>query len=49
MLRGCTPSVRIEIVEDTGHFPQIDEPDQSNALIESFLAMLPAWRSGSRT
>jgi len=49
MLRGGTPSVRIEIVEDTLHFPQIDEPDQSNALIESFLAMLPAWRSGSRT
>ena len=36
MLRACIPSVRIEIIEDTGHFPQIDE--KTNALLDSFLA-----------
>ena len=40
MLRARIPSVRIEIIEDTGHFPQIDEPDQTNALLNSFLG----WR-----
>jgi pimeloyl-ACP methyl ester carboxylesterase len=35
MLRARTPSVRIEIIEDTGHFPQIDEPD-NHALLNSF-------------
>jgi pimeloyl-ACP methyl ester carboxylesterase len=40
-LRTCIPSVRIEIIEDTGHFPQIDEPAQTNALIDSFIATLP--------
>jgi pimeloyl-ACP methyl ester carboxylesterase len=42
MLRAHVPSVRIEIVEDTGHFPQIDEPARTNALIDSFLAALGA-------
>ena len=42
MLRARIPSVRIEIIEDTGHFPQIDEPVQTNALIDSFCARLPA-------
>ena len=41
MLRARIPSVRIEIIEDTGHFPQIDEPEQTNALIDSFIATLP--------
>ena len=40
MLRARIPSVRIEIIEDTGHFPQIDEVAQMNALIYSFLATL---------
>ena len=40
MLRTRIPSVRIEIIEDTGHFPQIDEVAQMNALIDSFLATL---------
>ena len=40
MLQTRVPSVRIEIVEDTGHFPQIDEPEQTNALIDSFIATL---------
>jgi len=34
--------VRIEIIEDTGHFPQLDEPARTNALIDSFLAAPPA-------
>ena len=41
MLRARASSARIEIIEDTGHFPQIDEPAQTNALIDSFIATLP--------
>ncbi len=41
MLRARIPSVRIEIIPDTGHFPQIDESAQTNALLDNFLAMLP--------
>ncbi len=39
MLRASVPAARIEIIADTGHFPQLDESVQTNALIESFLAM----------
>jgi pimeloyl-ACP methyl ester carboxylesterase len=42
MLRARIPSVRIGIIEKIGHFPQIDEPVQTNALIDSFIARLPA-------
>jgi pimeloyl-ACP methyl ester carboxylesterase len=42
MLAARTPSIRIEIVADTGHFPQIDEPAQTNMLLDSFIATLPA-------
>ena len=42
LLRSRIPSVRIEIIPDTGHFPQIDEAGQTNALLDSFLATLPA-------
>jgi pimeloyl-ACP methyl ester carboxylesterase len=42
MLRAAVPSVRVEIVAATGHFPQLDEPAQTNALIDSFLASLPS-------
>jgi pimeloyl-ACP methyl ester carboxylesterase len=42
MLRATVPSVRVEIIEDTGHFPQLDESAQTNALIDAFLASLPA-------
>jgi hypothetical protein len=42
MLRARVPSARIEIIEDTGHFPQIDEAAQTNALLDSFLATIPA-------
>lgn len=41
-LRARVPSVRIEIIEDTGHFPRIDESGQTNALLDSFLASLGA-------
>jgi pimeloyl-ACP methyl ester carboxylesterase len=36
MLRACIPSVRIEIISDTGHFPQIDEATQTNAATDRF-------------
>ncbi len=37
MLRANVPSVRVEIIPDTGHFPQLDEAARTNALIESFV------------
>jgi pimeloyl-ACP methyl ester carboxylesterase len=37
-VRSCVPSVRVEIVENTGHFPQLDEPGTTNAAIERFVA-----------
>lgn len=40
MLRTAVPSARNEIVEDTGHFPQLDEAEQTNALLENFLSAL---------
>jgi pimeloyl-ACP methyl ester carboxylesterase len=42
MLRATVPSVRVEVIEDTGHFPQLDESAQTNALIDSFLTTVPA-------
>ncbi|HYZ24633.1 MAG TPA: alpha/beta hydrolase [Rhodopila sp.] len=41
MLRAAVPSVRMEIIPDTGHFPQLDEPTRTNALLDSFIATLP--------
>jgi pimeloyl-ACP methyl ester carboxylesterase len=38
MLKGARPSPRIEIIEDTGHFPQIDEAARTNALMADFLS-----------
>jgi pimeloyl-ACP methyl ester carboxylesterase len=40
MLRTRVPSIRIEIIENTGHFPQIDQSAQTNALLDQFLATL---------
>lgn len=40
MLRASVPAARIEIIADAGHFPQLDESAQTNALIDSFLGML---------
>jgi pimeloyl-ACP methyl ester carboxylesterase len=42
MVRTSIPTVRIEIIPDTGHFPQMDESARTNTLIESFLGDLPA-------
>jgi pimeloyl-ACP methyl ester carboxylesterase len=42
MLRASVASVRIEIIPDTGHFPQLDEAARINALIDRFLAAPPA-------
>jgi pimeloyl-ACP methyl ester carboxylesterase len=42
MLRRCIPSVLVEVIEDTGHFPQLDESARTNAAIDRFLATLPA-------
>jgi pimeloyl-ACP methyl ester carboxylesterase len=38
MLRASVPGVRIEIIPDTGHFPQLDESAKTNAAIERFVA-----------
>lgn len=40
MLRASIPSVRIEVIPDTGHFPQLDDSERTNALIGSFVASL---------
>ncbi len=42
MLRAAVPSARIEIIADTGHFPQLDASARTNALIDSFVATLQA-------
>ena len=42
MLRARIPPVRIEIIENTGHFPQTDQSAQTNALLAQFLAALRA-------
>ena len=41
MILTSVPSARVEIIADTGHFPQLDATVRTNALIESFLAALP--------
>lgn len=38
MLRNAVPSARIEIIEDTGHFPQLEEPARTNVLLDRFAA-----------
>jgi pimeloyl-ACP methyl ester carboxylesterase len=42
MVRGAVPSARIEVVPETGHFPQIDESAWMNVLIDNFFATLPS-------
>ena len=39
-VRDRVPHARVEIIEDTGHFPQVDEPARLNALLDAFLADL---------
>jgi len=43
MLRAGVPSARVEIIPDTGHFPQLDAAAETNALLESFVrnALMP--------
>ncbi|MBS0640303.1 MAG: alpha/beta hydrolase [Proteobacteria bacterium] len=38
MLRSAVPSARVEVIEETGHFPQLEEPARTNALLDAFLA-----------
>jgi len=42
MVRTSLPSTCVEIVPDTGHFPQIDEAERTNMLIDRFLGDLQA-------
>jgi pimeloyl-ACP methyl ester carboxylesterase len=34
------PGARVEIIENAGHFPQIEQPAEVNALMDDFLAKL---------
>ena len=47
MLRARIPTIRVEVIADTGHFPQIDEAAQVNALLDSFIASLPSWKQAT--
>jgi pimeloyl-ACP methyl ester carboxylesterase len=38
MVRARVPAVRIEIIPGIGHFPQLDAPAQTNALLADFAA-----------
>jgi len=40
MLRARLADVRVDIIEDTGHFPQIDEPARTNAVLGAFAESL---------
>ena len=40
MLCSIIPSARVEVIEETGHFPQLEEAARTNALLESFLAFV---------
>ena len=40
MLRTKVPSARIEIIPNTGHFPQIDNTTQVNGLLDDFVGSL---------
>lgn len=37
MLRRLKPNALIEVVAQTGHFPQLERPDETNAIIDTFL------------
>lgn len=41
-VRRLVPGARVEIIENAGHFPQIEQPEEVNALIDDFLAGLKA-------
>jgi pimeloyl-ACP methyl ester carboxylesterase len=40
MLRRQVPSVRVEIVPDTRHFPQLDESARTDALLDGRLSKI---------
>ncbi|MGE0225984.1 MAG: alpha/beta fold hydrolase [Acetobacteraceae bacterium] len=40
LLRANVPGVRVEIVPDCGHFPQLDQSARTNAFIEKFAGAL---------
>jgi pimeloyl-ACP methyl ester carboxylesterase len=42
MVRANVPAAHVEVIADTGHFPQLDASARTNALIDSFLAGLTA-------
>ncbi|MDX2156519.1 MAG: alpha/beta hydrolase [Hyphomicrobiaceae bacterium] len=42
LIRRAVPKALIEVIPDTGHFPQLERPAETNAIIESFLRGLPA-------
>ncbi len=42
MLRANVRSLRVEVIEDTGHFAQLDEAARTNALLADFLAACAA-------
>jgi pimeloyl-ACP methyl ester carboxylesterase len=39
-VRRLVPGARIEIIEKAGHFPQIEQPEEVNALFDDFLSQL---------
>jgi pimeloyl-ACP methyl ester carboxylesterase len=40
-LRRAKPDALVEVIPDTGHFPQLERPAETNAIIETFLRGLP--------
>jgi pimeloyl-ACP methyl ester carboxylesterase len=40
-LRRAKPDVLVEVIPDTGHFPQLERPAETNAIVETFLRGLP--------
>lgn len=42
MLRRLVPGAKIDVIADTGHFPQLEKIAETNAIIERFLKGLPA-------
>lgn len=39
-VRRLVPGARVEIIENAGHFPQIEQPEEVNTLIDDFMAKL---------
>ncbi len=42
MLRRLVPTAKIDVIADTGHFPQLEKVDETNSIIARFLKGLPA-------